>query len=88
MYQAQVSSKGQVVIPKPLRERWGISEGSTISFTEDAQGLHLTVQREATREDLLRSLQAGPGIAGYRGPARTSSEVRDALRSAFRRKKP
>ncbi len=88
MYQAQVSSKGQVVIPKPLRERWGIGEGSTIAFTEDAQGLHLTVQQETTREDILRSLRAGAEIAAYQGPARTPTEMRDAVRSAFRKKTP
>lgn len=86
MYHAQVSSKGQVVIPKPLRDRLGIEEGSVIAFTEDSQGLHLRVQRESTRADILQSLEAGFGLAAYSGPARTPDEMRAAVRSAFRNK--
>lgn len=86
MFSAQVSSKGQVVIPKPLRDRWGIAEGSVVSFTEDAQGLHLKVQRESTRVDMLQSLQAGLGLAAYKGAALTPAQMRDGLRAAFKKK--
>ena len=86
MFSAQVSSKGQVVIPKPLRDRWGIAEGAVVAFTEDAQGLHLTVQREAGRAVMLQSLQAGAGLAGYTGPALSPAQMREGLRAAFRQK--
>lgn len=86
MYQAQVSSKGQVVIPKPLRDRLGIAEGMVVSFTEDALGLHLTVQREPTRSDMLQSLQAGWGLGASGGRALTASEMRAGVKAAFRRK--
>lgn len=32
---AVISSKGQIVIPAKLRERYGMKEGSTIVFQED-----------------------------------------------------
>ncbi len=86
MFSAQVSSKGQVVIPKPLRDRWGIAEGAVVVFTEDAQGLHLTVQREAGRAEMLQSLQQGVGLARYTGPALSTAQMRDGLRAAFKNK--
>lgn len=87
MFQSQVSSKGQIVIPKPLRDRWGIEEGAVVSFTEDAHGLHLQVQREATRADILQSLQAGLGLAAYSGPALSPADMRKGVKTAFQRKK-
>ena len=86
MFSAQVSSKGQVVIPKPLRDRWGIAEGAVVAFTEDAQGLHLTVQREAQQADMLQSLQAGAGLLGYSGPALSMTQMRDGVRKAFKKR--
>lgn len=38
---AKVSSKGQVVIPKAIRDRLGIVEGSEVEFVEAAGGLSL-----------------------------------------------
>lgn len=80
VFQAQVSSKGQVVIPKGLRDRWGIEEGAVISFTEDAQGLHMKVQRETSRADILQSLQVGLGLAAHSGPALSPTDMRAACR--------
>ena len=86
MFNAQVSSKGQVVIPKPLRDRWGIGEGAVVLFTEDAHGLHLQVQKEASRSSILQSLQSGLGMAGYSGPALTTAQMRDGVRAGFKKK--
>ncbi|WP_406677200.1 AbrB/MazE/SpoVT family DNA-binding domain-containing protein [Neomoorella carbonis] len=41
-YIARVSSKGWVVIPKALRQRYNISPGSKIVFTENDGHLYLT----------------------------------------------
>jgi AbrB family looped-hinge helix DNA binding protein len=34
----RVTSKGQLTIPKPIRERLGIDEGTTVTFELDADG--------------------------------------------------
>ena len=52
---------------------------------EDAD-LHLNVQRELPRADILQSLQAGLGLAAYSGPAHTPDEMRAAVRFTFRNK--
>jgi len=41
--QATVTSKGQVTIPKEIRERLRLQAGSRVEFQLDAQG-HLTVR--------------------------------------------
>lgn len=83
MFQVHVSSKGQIVIPKALRERWGITEGAVVEFTEGEDGLRLNVQRDASREHIERSLDDGAGLAHVEGPARTPAEMRVAVRAAF-----
>lgn len=37
----KISSKGQLVIPKELREKYGIKAGSTIVFQEEEEGLKI-----------------------------------------------
>ncbi|WP_407571606.1 AbrB/MazE/SpoVT family DNA-binding domain-containing protein [Deinococcus altitudinis] len=38
---ATVSSKGQVVLPREIRDRLGIGRGDQIEFVSDDQGIHL-----------------------------------------------
>jgi len=55
-----VTVKGQVVIPAPLRRRFGIKKGTLVSFTEENG--HIVVQ-PVTREfirGLRGSLSSGP----------------------------
>lgn len=44
-----VTTKGQVTIPKKLRDRYGIRPGVLIDFVVDADGIHLrkAVKKEA-----------------------------------------
>jgi antitoxin PrlF len=43
-----VSEKGQVTIPKPIRERLGIRAGEVLEFDEDAGGA-VVARKAATR---------------------------------------
>lgn len=43
---ATVSSKGQVVLPREVRERLGVGKGDKIEFVMDDQGIHLRPHRE------------------------------------------
>jgi len=49
---ATVTSKGQVTVPKAIRERLGLKPGSTIVFEEDKTGIH--VRRPSRREALAK----------------------------------
>jgi len=59
-----VTSKGQVTIPKRVRQALGITPGSRVEFALDRGGarLRLVKRREPSR------LEDGPAILGYTGP--------------------
>jgi AbrB family looped-hinge helix DNA binding protein len=56
----RMGAKGQVVIPKDLRERAGLGPGSDVSFEPVDDGV---VVRRANRRSTLRSRFAGSGMA-------------------------
>ena len=57
-----VTSKGQVTIPKPIRERLGIEPGSSVDFQMDASGnvilLKADRSRPRNRFDAVRGILA------------------------------
>jgi AbrB family looped-hinge helix DNA binding protein len=52
MGKVKVSPKGQVVIPKPLRDRFGIKEGEEVQVEESKRGI-LVIKSE---ENPLKSM--------------------------------
>jgi len=38
---AKVTSKGQITLPKAVRQRLGVSDGDEVEFVEDRQGIHV-----------------------------------------------
>ncbi len=46
--QSKVTSKGQVVIPKPIRERYGINTATTVFWVEKGEGVLLVPDVEDT----------------------------------------
>ena len=69
---AVVSEKGQVTIPKRLRDRLGIRPGQVLDFEEDAGRL---VARKAVREDGLDRLYGSLDLGG-----KTTDELIEELR--------
>jgi AbrB family looped-hinge helix DNA binding protein len=61
-----VTSKGQVTIPKPIRDRLGIGPGSTVDFELEPDGrvvlLKVGGKRPLSRFDALRG-RAGAGLS-------------------------
>ena len=43
---ATISSKGQLTLPKEVRERLGVNKGDEVEFTLDEQGIHLRPRRQ------------------------------------------
>jgi AbrB family looped-hinge helix DNA binding protein len=56
----RVGAKGQVVIPKDLREKVGLRPGADVSFEAVDDGI---VVRRATPRSTLRGRFAGSGMA-------------------------
>jgi antitoxin PrlF len=71
---ATVGARGQVVIPKPLRDRLGIVPGEVLEFSEDGGRL-------VAAKTLGRDLFAGVyGILRGLGEGRTTDEIIEDLR--------
>jgi AbrB family looped-hinge helix DNA binding protein len=68
---AVVSEKGQVTIPKPLRDRLGIVPGAVLEFREEAGTL---VASKASGEDAIAS------VYGILDVGRSVDELVDELR--------
>ena len=64
----KVGERGQVTIPKELRERFGIEGGDDVVIHEEAG--KLVIERPVTREELAE---------GYRQRAQRSRELADEL---------
>jgi antitoxin PrlF len=64
MTTVSVTSKGQVTIPKRVRQALGITPGSKVEFNLEGGGarLHLVKKRVASR------VEDGPAILAYAGP--------------------
>jgi AbrB family looped-hinge helix DNA binding protein len=77
-----LSQKGQVVIPKKIRDDRGWEPGMRLVVEPTADGLTLR-PLEATRAEGAASLL---GIAGYRGPRRSLAEMEAAIAKGARRR--
>lgn len=75
---ATVSGKGQVTLPKALRERLGIQPGSHLAFRVASDG-SLSVQVLAKGSDALFGLLAKPGE-----PTRSLKDMEDAITQVVR----
>ncbi len=70
---ATISSKGQLTLPKEVRERLGVEKGDEVEFTLDDRGVHLRPKR-AGDNPFLRWIEAGPPT----GPTEDIREARHA----------
>jgi len=62
-YRTTISSKGQVVVPAPLREQLGLKKGSPAAWTEDRGRLVLTPINERLLDEIQGFLKPAPGEA-------------------------
>lgn len=75
-----LSSKGQIVIPKELRDRRGLHAGAELEIEEVPEGVLLRLVAAPSAEavgDLL-------GCTGYRGPRRTIADMQEGIRKGAR----
>jgi AbrB family looped-hinge helix DNA binding protein len=62
MYTAKVSAKGWIVIPKDLREKYGIRKGMQIQVVEYGDVLALVPLPDNPAQALCGLLQDGPSL--------------------------
>ena len=62
---AVISTKGQIVIPKRLRDQWGLVVGSRVKIDSTPAGIQITPVAARNAKAVLKGL----GLAGYKGRA-------------------
>jgi AbrB family looped-hinge helix DNA binding protein len=82
MKRTVVSKKGQVVLPKAIRERRRWAAGTELVVEDRPDGVLLKVAETAT----LRSVADLAGILKYDGPPRSVEEMNNAIDAEFRRR--
>ena len=87
----RVGPKGQVVIPKAIRERLGISPGDEVVVERDGREVRIRLQADdlEARRERIRALRgvsaAAPGLPGlevYKREEREREDRREAARKA------
>ena len=77
MHQTTVlSQKGQVVLPKALRDACRWNPGTRLTVRETPEGLLLT----AAAPIKTREARSVAGCTGYQGPVRSIDDMQDAIR--------
>lgn len=82
-FAVRLSTKGQLVVPKEIRERHGWSSGVELVFEDFGDKVVLREIQdvpETRLEDLI-------GCTGYRGPARTLQEMEAGIAEGARRRR-
>jgi len=80
METTRLSSKGQIVIPKWLRERYNWQTGDKVVVIDTGAGVLLSPERifpPTTLEDVMNAIH-------YEGPSYTIEEMDEAVAEAFR----
>lgn len=78
MQTTQLSSKGQVIIPKAIRDSHHWSPGLELEVTETEDGLLLTPKASFSASDL----EEVAGCLDYKGQAKTPQQIEAAMQAA------
>jgi AbrB family looped-hinge helix DNA binding protein len=82
-----VSSKGQIIIPKAVRDSRQWPPGTRLEVRDTPEGVLLTRLTAGPKVPLASGLATIRKLVGYRGPAKSLADMDTAvLREAARRK--
>ena len=87
--QTKLSAKGQVVIPKDVRDRMGWPQGSALDVIETAGGVLLRKPRGRTKLTFEEATARLRKVVNYKGPPLTIEQLSWSSEAdrEFRRKK-
>lgn len=75
--QTKMSAKGQIVIPKELRDRLDWATGTELEIEESADGLLLRPRRDASQR--ISYAEFRRRVPKYEGPTVTIEQMNEAL---------
>jgi|CXWJ01.1.fsa_nt_gi AbrB family looped-hinge helix DNA binding protein len=70
-----ITSKGQITIPKEVRDDLGLGPGARLSFLKNEEGVYELHRERRSVKDLAGSLR-------YDGPPKSIEEMDDAIAAA------
>lgn len=83
----RITEKGQVTIPKAIRDKLGVGPGSEVAFVERGAEVHVVglpmseAERERMRRDDMQNWLASVRATGERGLS--TEEVMEVMRGPF-----
>lgn len=84
MTSAKFSTKGQLVVPKELREQYGFAPGSEVEFLEEPDGLKIRIKKPSSTRRRTAAEVSGMLAAHYQGPVLSDDEINHRLEEAMR----
>ena len=81
MVRATLTSKGQLTVPKEVRERLGLKSGDRVVFEFEGDSVRLKVERRRSLQNLKGSLPATREYPGREAEREAARE--QAIRGAF-----
>lgn len=82
METTKLSSKGQIVLPKSMRDEHGWAPGTEFEVESTSDGVRLRAKAPFPRTDLAQVF----GSVSYAGPAKSLEEMDDGVRAAVARR--
>ena len=82
MAQTIISTKGQVVLPKAIRDKRRWKAGTRLTVEERADGVLL----KPVAKQKVRTIDDWAGIVKYKGPALTVEDMNASIEKEFRRR--
>ena len=88
-HQTKLSAKGQVVIPKDVRDRLGWPQGSSLDVIETAGGVLLRKPQERAKLSFEEATARIRRIVSYKGPSLSIDQLSWSAEAdrAYRRRK-
>jgi AbrB family looped-hinge helix DNA binding protein len=84
--QTKFSAKGQVVIPKDIRDRYSFANGQVVDVIETAEGVLLKTPAEGKAASVEEALSRVRAAINYNGPRLSESDWKAGIADAIRRK--
>lgn len=81
--QTKVSAKGQVVIPKDIRDRYRLEAGRILDVIETPEGVLLRPRQERERITMEEAKRRLAEIIKYDGPPVSIEEMNETIREAW-----
>ena len=80
MYTAKVSAKGWIVIPKPLRDKYGLKKGMRVQVVDYGSVLAVVPLPEDPVKALHGMLEEGPSLTEELLKERAAEKIREESR--------